>query len=144
MSDGRFPKGNIPWNKGKQHNPKNENTRFKKGLVPHNTRDLGVEYVDPEGYTYIKVASHSVWKLKSRLLYEWYTGEVLTKNDSILFLDGDLNNFRPGNLIRVTRSELATLCKLQIKSYPAELRLTLIYYVTLCNLIRKLGDTPLS
>lgn len=140
MSDGRFTKGCVPWNKGKQHNVKNESTRFKKGLIPHNTRDLGVEHIDKEGYTYIKVSNPSTWKLKSRLLYEWYTGEALTKSDSVLFLDGDLTNFRPGNLIKVTRSELAPLCKLKIKSYPAELRLTLIYYVRLCNLIRKLND----
>ena len=44
MNSGCFVKGNVPWNKGiKGYQPggKSVLTRFKKGNIPHQTREIG-------------------------------------------------------------------------------------------------------
>jgi hypothetical protein len=107
---GQFRKNNIPWNKGKKTRPetykKMERTMFKKGNKPLNHRKVGSERVNVDGYIEIKVAEPNKWKLKQRFIYEEATGEKLSKNDVIIFLDGDRQNFDINNLVRMTRAEL--------------------------------------
>ena len=107
---GRFQKGQIPHNKGKKMSPevyeKSKRTMFHKGHTPVNHRPVGSERINVDGYTEIKVAEPSKWKLKQRVVYEEYYGIKLSNNDAIIFLDGNKQNFRIGNLVKMTRAEL--------------------------------------
>lgn len=108
---GRFPKGHITHNKGKKM-PKEvyekaKGTMFRKGHIPENHKEVGSERINVDGYTEVKVAEPNKWKLKQRFIYEEATGEKLTKNDVIIFLDGDRQNFDINNLVKMTRVELA-------------------------------------
>lgn len=113
---GRFTPGRVPANKGKKL-PKElyeqlVPTMFKKGNVPHNHRPVGSERIDKkDGYVSVKVAEPNKWKLKQRLMYEQYTGETLTRNEVIIFLDGNKNNFAEDNLMKLTRTELIRYCQ---------------------------------
>ena len=108
---GCFKKGQVPMNKGKKMSPevyeKAKATMFKTGHIPHNHRAVGSERVNVDGYVEVKVAEPNKWKLKQRFIYEEATGEKLTKNDVIIFLDGDRQNFDINNLVKMTRVELA-------------------------------------
>jgi hypothetical protein len=61
------------------------------------------EYVSKKGDTMIKV--NGKWQYKQRYIYEKNTNEKLTKNDFIIFLDGDNKNFDFSNLKKVTRKQ---------------------------------------
>jgi len=56
MNSGRFQKGFTPWNKGVKKSTGESKTRFKKGNETWNTRPLGDEHVDNDGYIRVKVA----------------------------------------------------------------------------------------
>jgi hypothetical protein len=107
---GRFQKGQIPHNKGKKMDLKTyrkvKRTMFRKGNIPQNHREVGSERVDVDGYVMVKISEPNKWILKQRLVYEESTGEKLTKNDVIVFLDGDKQNFDIKNLAKMTRNEL--------------------------------------
>lgn len=107
---GRFPKGHIPQNKGKKMSPevyeKSKRTMFHKGHTPVNHRPVGSERINVDGYTEIKVAEPSKWRLKQRVIYEEHYGVELTKDDAIVFLDGNKQNFDIDNLFRLSRAAL--------------------------------------
>ena len=106
---GRFEKGHIPNNKGqkmsKEQYEKCKATMFEKGNIPKNSREIGSERITKDGYTEIKIADPDVWKLKHRLIYEKYYGEI-PAGYSVIFGDGDKQNCNIDNLILVSRSEL--------------------------------------
>ena len=108
---GRFQKGHITHNKGKKMSPevyeRVKHTMFQKGHAPVNHREVGSERINVDGYTEVKVAEPNKWKLKQRFIYEEATGEKLSKNDIVIFLDGDKQNFDINNLVKMTRVELA-------------------------------------
>ena len=105
--NGRFKKGNVPHNKGKKglYYKGCEKTWFKKGQAPTNHKEVGSERIDLDGYTLIKVAEPSVWKLKHRVIWEKANGPI-PKNYTVIFLDGDKSNTDINNLALVSRSEL--------------------------------------
>ena len=107
---GCFKKGQVPMNKGKKMSPevyeRVKHSMFHKGHTPVNHRPVGSERINVDGYTEVKVAEPNKWKLKQRFIYEEATGEKLTKNDIVIFLDGDRQNFDINNLVRMTRAEL--------------------------------------
>lgn len=116
-NNGYFPKGSVPFNKGKKQTEyctpeaieRTKKTRFQKGNIPINHKPVGSERVDVDGYVEIKIAEPNKWMLKQRYLWEQYHNEKLGKNDLILFLDGNRNNFDVSNLRRISRKELAML-----------------------------------
>ena len=59
VNAGAFKKGMIPHNKGKKMSKelyeKCRGTMFEKGNIPADTREVGEEYRDRDGYIYIKV-----------------------------------------------------------------------------------------
>ena len=120
--DARFKKGHIPPNKGKKGvcAPGCEKTWFKKGNVPVNKKPVGSERVDRDGYTLVKVAEPRTWKLKHRLVWEEHYGKV-PRDHAIMFLDGDKTNFDISNLRLVTRNELKTINKNNLKFNNKEL-----------------------
>lgn len=107
--DGRFPKGNEPFNKGmKGINFGGRQTQFKKGNRPQNYRPVGSERVNVDGYTEIKVADPRTWKLKHNVVWEEANGKV-PRGQCVIFLDGNKNNITLDNLQLVTRKQLVRL-----------------------------------
>lgn len=108
---GQFPKGHIPFNKGRKMTEeqyrKSAATMFKAGNIPNNYRPIGSERIDCDGYVMVKVADPKSWRFKQRVLYEQYHGVKLEKSDVVLFLDGNKQNFSKDNLVKLTRAELA-------------------------------------
>lgn len=107
---GQFEKGMTSWNKGKKMDPrtyeKAKHTMFKKRNIPINHRPVGSERMNVDGYIEIKVAEPNKWRLKHRVMWEEMYHEELTRNDAIIFLDGDHTNFDKDNLCKMTRAEL--------------------------------------
>lgn len=107
---GTFFKGQPAHNKGKKMPAeiyeKCKPTMFKKGSVPHNHKPVGSERMTTDGYIEVKLAEPNKWKAKQRHVWEERTGEKLTRNDVIIFLDGDKTNFSEDNLYKLTRAEL--------------------------------------
>ncbi|MGM9562165.1 MAG: hypothetical protein ACI3WT_07975 [Phascolarctobacterium sp.] len=110
---GYFPKGHEPVNKGKNMSPeayeKCKGTMFRIGNRPANFKPVGSERVNVDGYVEIKVANPNKWRIKARCIWEQVTGEKLTRNDSIVYLDGNKQNLELSNLAKVTRGQLARL-----------------------------------
>lgn len=105
---GYFEKGHEPQNKGKKMSAemyeKCAPTMFKKGFIPPNHKEVGCERVDTKnGYVWVKVKEHCKWQLKQRVVYEKYYGPI-PKGYVVRFLDGDIYNFAPENLIAVSRN----------------------------------------
>ena len=104
---GCFKKGMTPWNKGKHYEPggRSVETRFKKGLKPPKYQEIGTIVKHKDGYTYIKLAEHK-WQLYQRYIWEKYHHKKLKRSQTVLFLDGNRNNFAPDNLMAISRKEL--------------------------------------
>ena len=117
---GRFVKGQKSWNKGRpMHEWMGEEaiertraTRFKKGNIPHNTREVGEERVTVDGYVEVHVAQcrrekhNDQWALKQRLVWEQHHGMPVPEGCKVIFCDGNRQNFDPENLLLVTDEEL--------------------------------------
>ena len=110
---GHFRKGLVPWNKGIKgvSYPGMVPTQFKKGNKPANLVPIGSERVNADGYVDIKVQDgqkqHN-WKGKHIIIYEQHNGPV-PPGYVIIFGDGNNRNFEPGNLLCVSRAQLARL-----------------------------------
>lgn len=103
--DGRLKPGNVPPNKGKKmpYNANSARTRFKKGQSPHNTKQIGHEWIHPDGYVYIIIDEknpHTGYKhrsvLKHRHLWEKKHGPV-PEGMVLKCLDGNKQNTDPSN-----------------------------------------------
>ncbi|MGN0488063.1 MAG: HNH endonuclease signature motif containing protein [Ruminococcus sp.] len=119
---GCFLKGNTPWNKGKKgwYAEGTKKTRFKKGHIPAQHREVGSERITKDGYIEIKVAEPSKWKLKHIWVYEQHYGTV-PKNCAVVFLDGNKQNTDISNLKLVTRSELLVMNRYHLLTDNPEL-----------------------
>ncbi|WP_096269380.1 HNH endonuclease signature motif containing protein [Paucisalibacillus globulus] len=113
--DGRFEKGSSPWNKGKKGlQIGGKETQFKKGQQPKNYRPVGSERIDSkDGYILIKVQDHGTyqerWRHKHVVVWEKHHGKKVPKNHVIMFADSNKQNLDLGNLILISRSELARM-----------------------------------
>lgn len=138
-NNGQFKKGQKPWNAGIHFTVLGcQKTWFKKGCT-HEQHELGYESFRDDGYLWIKYKQPNVFVLKHRIIYSWYHDEILTSKDIIIFLDGNTLNFSKENLEKITRSELMVLNNLDFKQYPLIARKTLLYYVRLNLLIKRLS-----
>lgn len=104
---GQFVKGMIPWNKGKHFKAggRSAETQFKKGLIPPNYQPVGTVVVHSDGYRFIKLAERK-WQLYQRYIWEKANHKQLKKNQVVLFLDGNRDNYAPDNLMAISRKEL--------------------------------------
>ena len=127
--NGRFEKGDIPFNKGKKWNEwmskeGQENvkkTQFKKGMpCCRRTRPLGTERLCKDGYVEVKVAKPNVWKQKQVYIYEQKYGEI-PRGYVVIFLDGDKYNFDISNLSCISRRELLILNRRKLLKKDKEL-----------------------
>ena len=111
---GRFKKGQKAHNKGKKVSAetyrKVKPTMFKKGNIPHNHREIGSTRLT-DGYIMIKIAEPNKWQLLQRYVWEKENGRKLLKNECVIFLDGNKENFEPDNLMVIKRSELCQINK---------------------------------
>lgn len=134
---GQFKKGSVPWNKGLKGYMGANRTSFKKGNTPPQHRQVGSERVSKDGYTYVKVAEPSLWKLKHRYIYEQHHGEI-DKNVIISFADGDKQNFNIDNLILMTRSENVQMNQDKRYSENADITKTNLTVVKIKNKVKEL------
>ena len=121
---GHFPKGHVPFNKGKKRWwTGGEETRFKKGNKPYNWMPIGSEKEKSDGYIYVKVADGQLnknWKQKHRWVYEQHHGPI-PAGHQVIFGDSDSRNFDIDNLILVTRAQLAVINRLGLIKNDADL-----------------------
>lgn len=103
--DGRFKKGNIPYNKGTKGLNKPNKTSFKKGNIPHNHRPVGSERLNVDGYTEVKVGEPDKWVSKQRYIWEQNYGKI-KRGYVVIFADRDKTNFNIDNLVLISNREL--------------------------------------
>lgn len=109
---GQFQKGHETFNKGKKWDDympkksqeKSRKTTFKKGNIPQNHKPIGSERINVYGYSEIKVADSTRWKLKHRYIYEQNFGPI-PKGYDVVFADRNKQNFDLDNLILVSKAE---------------------------------------
>lgn len=103
---GSFKKGNIPWNKGLKNVTGFSSTRFKKGIVPHNTRKLHEVWVRNEkgGKCKFTKTERGVERL-SHYVYRKYHNKEVPKGYIIRYKDGDPMNCDITNLMCISRAE---------------------------------------
>lgn len=82
----------------------NNNIKCGKKAHSHNYKPIGTETKRYDGNVYIKIAEPNVWEKKQRYLYKRYIGDI-PKNYSVIFADGNKNNFDIDNLILVSSQE---------------------------------------
>jgi hypothetical protein len=121
---GRFEKGQPALNKGKKMTPeqykKCSGTMFRKGHSPQNHREVGSERINVDGYIEIKVEEPNKWRLKQRVMYEKYHNVKLTRNEAIVFLDGNKLNLAKDNLFCLTRAELVRYNQNKLRGQDSE------------------------
>jgi hypothetical protein len=110
-----FRPGQVPFNKDRKGYcpPGCEKGWFKPGHAPSNTVPVGSERINACGYVEMKYSEKSGspknrWKGKHVLIWEKANGPV-PKGHAVIFADGNRRNFKPGNLVLVSRKELAVL-----------------------------------
>lgn len=99
MDDGKFKKGSVPWEKtdgGKE--------AYLKTLP---RAELGKEYKTKDK-RYIYVRTENGREPKHRVIYREHFGEI-PKGETVIFADGNKENFSPDNLLKVSNSVMATL-----------------------------------
>lgn len=125
---GSFKKGHTPFNKGKRREEyvskesieKSRQTQFKPGHVPYNTRPVGSERLDADGYIRVKTAEPRTWTLKHRLIWEKEHGPI-PKGQFVTFLDGNKLNCSIDNLYLITKAENALLMRHKLRYKHKEL-----------------------
>jgi hypothetical protein len=121
---GRFEKGQPALNKGKKMTPEQykrcSGTMFRKGHSPQNHREVGSERINVDGYIEIKVEEPNKWRLKQRVMYEKYHNVKLTRNEAIVFLDGNKLNLAEDNLFCLTRAELVRYNQNKLRGEDSE------------------------
>ena len=122
FEDFRFEPGRPGWNKGMRQEDymspeaveRSAATRFKKGGRPWNLLPVGSEFVDADGYVYVKVRDDpggrrfapgrsGNWVPKQALVYEEAHGGPAPADCMLAFADGDRRNFAPDNIVAVPR-----------------------------------------
>lgn len=105
-NDASFKPGHTPWSKGRKLGPnaKSAATQFKPGQKPHNSKPIGYESLNPDGYVLICVdrpnpfypdrATHMAFK--HRELWEAKNGPV-PEGYALKCLDGEKTNCDPSN-----------------------------------------------
>lgn len=136
---GCFEKGHNVWNKGKKgwSAKGTEKTRFNKGHIPWNHCPVGSERINKDGYIEIKVEEPNKWKLKHAFEWEKKNGQINTRKECLIFLDGDRNNLDISNLMKIKRSENLILGRMGLWQKDAELNQVA---VNIAKVIEKIGD----
>ena len=121
--DGCFKPGQVSWNKGRSMPDAGLGTRFVKGQVPVNHREVGSERVDKDGYILVKTAEPRTWRHKHRLVWEAGHGEI-PKGYVVLFLNQDKSDCRLDTLALLHRKRLGVVNRMGLLRENAELTRT--------------------
>lgn len=115
----QFPKGHVPWNKGKKGVATGgHETRFKAGMLPHNHVPVGTEVPDADGYIKRKIAEPKTWVYVHRYEWECAFGPI-PKTHALTFKDGDKTNVSLDNLELRTKREV--MLRNSVHNFPPEL-----------------------
>ena len=131
----RYKKGNPTWNKNLKGYMGANVTSFKKGQLPHNTKSIGDERLDKEGYVLVKVA-HKKWIRKHKLVWEEANGPI-PKGFYLRIKDKNKENYNLDNMELVTMAE--NMRRNTIHKYPEELKNTMRALQKLKRTIKKHG-----
>lgn len=136
----QFRKGCTPWNKGKKGVcTGGKATQFKKGHKPHNWVPIGSERITKDGYIQVKIQEGKFqhnWRAKHVLVWEATNGPV-PKSHAVIFGDGNNRNFDPGNLLLVSRKQLARLNQNNLIANNVELTKT---GIVIADIYSKIGE----
>ena len=138
-SDGRFPKGHIPFNKDKKGIGGWEPTQFKKGSKPANWVPIGSERVNGDGYVDVKIIDGKLqknWKGKHILIWEKANG-LIPKGHVLIFADCNRLNVVLENLLLISRGELAVMNRRGLITSDPELTRT---GVIIADIHLKIGE----
>lgn len=117
--ESRIQPGDVPPNKGKKWDDfltkeKQEKikraTHFQKGHKPMNTKQLGSVQMGKDGYLRLKVrdaetnGKNKNYESLNRVIYEFFHGD-LQDNEVVIFVDGNIYNFHPDNLVKKSKYE---------------------------------------
>lgn len=83
-------------------------TSFKKGIIPHNKKEIGYEMVDVYGYHRVKVSEKGGFAFKHILIWEKEHGPM-PEGHAIIFLDQNRDNLSLDNLQLISKSELTVM-----------------------------------
>jgi hypothetical protein len=136
MNSGCFVKGNVPWNKGiKGYQPggKSVLTRFKKGNIPHQTREIGSRRLTKDGY--IEVKTENGFELLHRIIWRENGGRQVLKSEALVFIDGNRKNCAFENLRIESRRSM--LDKVRVQNMPEELKKVVAIKVRITRLINE-------
>lgn len=89
-----------------------------------NSKPIGAEFTNDNGYTYVKTATG--WRAKHIVILEEKLGRVLEKGERAVFMDGDRSNLDPSNIghkISLVRSPKARLAVVEYGITQAEAHL---------------------
>jgi len=136
--DARFPKGNVPYNKGTRRPGfapgRMAETQFKRGerrgVAARNWVPIGTIKTDCDGYLRIKVANAApgeatgygnmkVWPLLQRHVWQEHHGAI-PDGLMVAFKDGDRTNCAIENLVLMSRADNARRNSMWA-NYPREL-----------------------
>lgn len=132
----RFQKGQKPWNKDVKGYMGANVTSFKKGIKPHNTRQVGDTRIDGKDmFLLVKVADKQ-WIRKEILIWESVHGKV-PKGHVIRVKNPTLNKYDINNLMLITHAENMLLNS--IHRHPKELQQTIRALKKLNKAIKKYG-----
>lgn len=131
-SGGCFQKGHTPLNKGKKGIPFRTEAargRWQKSIFPprhkpHNEKydgAIGKRKDNKSGivYSYIRL-ERGRWQLLHRHIWETHYGCKLSRNQNVVFIDGNTENFDISNLKVLTNQEL--MLENSIQNYPEEFK----------------------
>ena len=106
--------------------------RFKKGQSAHNYKPIGYEFVQCDGYIYVKIAEPNTWVKKHRYIWEKYYGKI-PKGYRVAFKDQNRQNCEIDNLILVSKKDFATMAGNKLFSNSKELTETGFLIAQLIN-----------
>jgi hypothetical protein len=129
--DGRFPKGNTPWNSGTKGQGicRPNSGSFSKGNSPANIRPFGHERIcQKDGYILIKTdqqnpytGARGWYRPKHIVIWENKNGPV-PKGMVIRIIDGDPTNCTLDNLELITKAENVRLNQFKANNQPTEIK----------------------
>lgn len=80
-------------------------------------RPVGSTRLDKDGYVVIKVADPCTWKRAQLVEWEKYHEPIDIRNEMLLFLDGNRQNYHISNLYKIPRKYIPTLNKYGLWKY---------------------------
>ena len=98
-------------------------------------KPIGCETKWDRGYVRVKLGENK-WEFKQRYVWKQHYGEI-PKDYSVIFLDGNLDNFDIDNLVLVSRRELMRYNSMKLKSNDIEVNKTA---VNLAKLMAKIKE----